>query len=230
MASAKCIQIPNRASIAVAGIDKVDFLQGLLTQDISLLETQPLIYACMLTPQGKFLYDMFLRIDGDAIAIDCEGGERAAALLSTLKKYQLRKKVTLELTDDIDVFQIWDGEQTHGHIDPRHPSCGYRSYSQTGDCDIVSFNEWDTHRIQNEIPDGSRDLIPEKSFIHEGRLDDFNAVSYTKGCYVGQELISRMHHRGLTKKILKYVQIADIPDGAQLRSSCDDVGLALVRL
>ena len=225
------VQLPKRATIAVSGVDRVTFLQGLLTQDITLLDTTPLVYACLLTPQGKFLYDMFLRLNGHSILIDCEGGARSEALLSTLKKYKLRSKVELELTDNTDVFQIWDSKNPSDALkDPRHESCGYRAYSIPENIDAVSFDQWDEHRIQHEIPDGARDLIPEKSFIHEGQLDILNAVSYKKGCYVGQELVSRMHHRGLTKKILKCVDLNNVPDRAELRSSCNDVGLALVRL
>lgn len=225
------VQLPNRATIAVSGTDSIDFLQGLLTQDIKILGSTSLAYACLLTPQGKFLYDMFLRQSDDSMLIDCEGGERAEAFLSSLKKYRLRSKVDLALTPDTDVFQIWDEDALPDlFADPRHAACGSRAYSMPKNMRAASFDEWDAHRIQNEIPDGSRDLLPQKSFIHEGRLDELNAVSYTKGCYVGQELVSRMHHRGLTKKILKCVDVNTIPDKAELRSSCNGVGLALVRL
>jgi len=124
------------------------------------------------------------------------------------------------------------GDNNFLYLDPRHPACGYRLYGDPSslELDHVPFETWDGHRIRHEIPDGSRDLIPEKSFIHEGRLDALNAVSYTKGCYIGQELVSRMHHRGLTKKTLQCVDVNAVPEGAELRSSHGDVGLALVRV
>lgn len=237
--------LPDRACITVTGTDRDSFLQGLITQDIKLLDTQPLIYACFLTPQGKFLFDFFIRRDGDALLLDCEGGERAEALLKRLSMYKLRSDVTLELHDSIEVWQFFchpeRSEETHlksfvvppqedTYPDPRHKDCGYRAYQRPKDIDEVPFEQWDEHRIRLEIPDGSRDLIPEKSFIHEGRLDELNAVSYSKGCYVGQELVSRMHHRGLTKKILQCIDINAPPDRAELRSACNNVGLALVRL
>jgi folate-binding protein YgfZ len=223
------VKLPNRAEISVQGDDKYDFLQGLITQDIHLLKKQPLIYAFLLTPQGKFLHDFFMREDGEAIKIDCEGGERAEALLNTLTKYKLRSKVTLELIGDCDVWQIWGSDKAFNDPDPRGEICGYRSYQQPENSKEVDFDDWDYYRISHAIPDGSRDFIPEKSFIHEGRADVLNGVSYDKGCYVGQELVSRMHHRGLIKKTLQCVQLDAIPDGADLRSTCRNKGLALVR-
>lgn len=222
--------LPNRALITVRGEDARDFLQGLITNDIKLLESQGMIYACLLTPQGKFLYDFFIYQDGDAYTLDCEGGERADALLSRLKKYKLRAKVQLDIQQDADVFQIFGDHWNGQYTDPRGEVCGYRSYIRPTDATEVTFDQWDHYRISHNIIDGSRDLIPEGSFIHEAQLDQWNAVSYKKGCYVGQELVSRMHHRGLTKKILKCVSLDTIADDTEIRSRCRDIGLALVRL
>lgn len=230
MANAVYVDIPNRAMIHVAGADAFKFLQGLITNDMRLLETQDMIYACLLTPQGKFLYDFFIRKDGAGFIIDCEGGARAESLLKKLTQYKIRANVTLALQDNVPVYQIFIGSDFNATIDPRNTACGYRSYTQPEDIESVAYPVWDEHRIRNEIPDGSRDLIVDKSYIHEGRLDDLNAVSYTKGCYVGQELVSRMHHRGLTKKILKCVDLDGLSEGAELRSTCGNVGLAVVKL
>ena len=230
MTDALCAKLPDRASIIISGPDREKFLQGLITQDIKLLDEQPLIYACLLTPQGKFLFDFFIRRDANAIIIDCEGGERMTSLLKRLSMYKLRSDVQLDPKDNTDVWQIWNNAYEKGYADPRHKSCGYRSYEKPENIEKTTFDIWDEHRIRLEIPDGSRDLIPENSFIFEGRLDDLNAVSYKKGCYVGQELVSRMHHRGLVKKVLKCVEVDNLPEKAELRSNCNGVGLALVRL
>jgi folate-binding protein YgfZ len=239
--TAPCVQIPNRAAIYVIGEDRFDFLQGLITQDIFLLKSQPLIYSCLLTSNGKFLFDFFVLEDGETLVIDCEGGARAEALLKSLKKFTLRSKVTLELQDDLEVYQIFNADSDNGFKDPRHDDAGYRFYNlpslqglslQSMDhkhkaCDDET---WDTHRIRLCIPDGARDMIPEKSFLHESDIIAKTAVSYTKGCYMGQELVSRMHHRGLIKKQLRCVDLKTIPDGAELKSSCGGIGLALVKL
>ena len=239
MTAALCTILPDRASIIVSGEDRKSFLQNLITQDVSLLDTIPLIYSCLLTPQGKFLFDFFIRNEKDTLIIDCEGGVRAQSLLQRLSMYKLRSKVALSLKDNEMVYQIFSPsalspikiDDVSCLPDPRHVQCGYRMYGHISyDKKNADFDIWDKHRIRLEVPDGSRDLIPDKSFIHEGRLDDFHAISYKKGCYVGQELVSRMHHRGLTKKILKCVDVADLPEKADLRSSCNGVGLALVRV
>lgn len=237
--------LPNRAAITISGADKTTFIQGLITQDIQKLDDHPLIYACLLTAQGKFLYDFFIRkgvVDGnDVYILDCEGGDRATSLLKKLRMYKLRSQVDLSLSDNLFVAQIFSGDidplpqvesQAECYADPRHALCGYRAYAKPTNIDEAPFDTWDAHRIRADIPDGSRDLIPEKSFIHEGRLDELNAVSYSKGCYMGQELVSRMHHRGLAKKHLKCVDLNAVPDDAEIRSRCDHagVGLALVRI
>ena len=226
----------NRGCITITGEDRRRFLQGLITQDIGLLDKKPLIYSCLLTPNGKFLHDFFIFESGDRIIIDCEGGECASDLFKKLSFYKLRSKVNLDLIDNYHVWQIWGDDIANNnlngvYIDPRHTSCGYRCYnpSSLNELNEVDFSIWDKHRIALVIPDGSRDLIPEKSFIHESEIITQTAVSYTKGCYMGQELVSRMHHRGLTKKFLKCVDMNALPDDCELRSTCDDVGLGLVR-
>ena len=236
-----CVQLTSRAQITVSGADRYDFLQGLVTQDVFLLKSNPLIYACLLTPNGKFLFDFFIRAQGDALLIDCEGAKRATALLNRLSMFKLRSDVTLDLQDNINVFQTFNG-RSDGYRDPRFE--GYRHYSKPENIDEVDFSTWDTYRIHHEIPDGSRDLIPEKSFIHESAMIIETAVSYTKGCYMGQELTARMHHRNLGKKHLRAIEFTnEIPPEAlsdlsvngkligQMRSSCkgSNIGLAMIR-
>jgi len=221
------VKLPNRAEIHVSGDDRRVFLQGLITQDIELLKTQSLIYSCLLTSNGKFLFDFFIREINDIFVIDCEGGDRASALLKKLMHFKLRSKVALELVDDANVWQLWGGNYDGDFRDPRFD--GWRVYGDN-DGDKVNFHVWDEHRIQSEVPDGSSDLIPEKSFLHESDIITKTAVSYTKGCYMGQELVSRMHHRGLVKKQLKCVDLRKPLENAELRSSCGDIGLALVKV
>ena len=228
MGTAVYTKLPDRAMIRISGADRLSFLQGLITQDIHLLKTQPLIYSCLLTPNGKFLFDFFIFEQGDALVIDCEGGERGQSLLKKLSMYKLRSNVILELHDDMEVYQIFLGNSNDDFKDPRFD--GFRAYSKPERTGLVDFSIWDDYRIRHEIPDGSRDMIPEQSFLHESAVIITSAVSYTKGCYMGQELVSRMHHRGLVKKQLKCLNANALPEGAELRSSCNGFGLALIRL
>ncbi len=217
----------NRAALKISGKDSRSFLQGLITNDINFLDTQSCIYACLLTPQGKFLYDFFITENNGVLTLDCEGGERASSLAKLLNMYKLRADASIEITDNIPVYAIWD--KNMGTQDPRHEDMGYRSFKKPENLPEKPFMEWDTRRIKLCIPDGSRDLLPQKSTMDEGCMDQLNAISYDKGCYVGQELTARMHYRGLGKKNLQTVNINELPDGAELRSSYGDIGIALVK-
>ncbi len=221
-------KLQNRAIITLSGEDRKPFLQNLITNDINLLEQQSYVYACLLTPQGKFLYDFFISETPETLVLDCEGGERLTSLLKMLNMYKLRAAVTLEGNDNIPIYAIIN-DTSHGHKDPRHKDIGNRSFAKPDNLPEQSFDLWDRLRISLCIPDGSRDLIPNKSTMDEGRLDQLAAISYDKGCYIGQELTARMHYRGLGKKHLQTVKTDQIPDKAELRSSCGDIGIALVR-
>ncbi len=206
----------------------MSFLQSLISNDITLLEQQDCVYSCFLTPQGKFLYDFFItETKDDALLLDCEGGERLQSLTKLLSMYKLRADVTIETKDNIDVYTIIGAE--HGTKDPRHPDIGYRSFQKPEGLNEKPFEEWDKYRITLTIPDGSRDMIPNKSTLSEGNIDKLNGLSYDKGCYIGQELTARMHYRGLAKKHLQTVKLDALPDKAELRSSCGDIGVALIK-
>ncbi len=255
------VALKNRGLITVSGSDARDFLQGLITNDIRLLEKQESLYACLLTPQGKFLHDFFISANsaGD-ILIECEGGARARDLEMRLARYRLRKDVTIACEENIPVYAIFqpssDPVIPSSVPDPRHADMGYRGFEKPG-LPEKPFEEWDRRRIALCIPDGSRDLIPEKSTLDEGRIDTLHGVDYKKGCYVGQELTARMHYRGLGKKHLRTVHFKPSlranenkrsnPESwiaasalrpsrtdeeqkiIELRSTCGDMGLALVR-
>lgn len=245
-----CVSLPGRGMVKISGADGLAFAQNLFTNDLALLGIQPCLYACLLTPQGKFLHDFFItRNEGDLI-LECEGGARAEDLARRLERYRLRASVSIDLKTSVRVeaFLPSEGksEVPPGFTpDPRHPDMGARAIfpdeasEATADQD---FEQWDRRRILLGIPDGSRDMVPESSTLIESGLDRLHGVSFTKGCYVGQELTSRMHHRGLAKKHIVPVRCAggvcpvsgtDIRIEnrlvGQMRSSCGDLGLALIR-
>ncbi len=232
------VTLPNRAAIRAGGPDTHAFLQNIISNDMDILATQPSLYACLLTPQGKYLFDFFISRNGDDFLIECEGGARAEALLKKLTMYRLRSKVDLALENDKPVYMVIGTEQ---RADPRHPQLGHRTFIKP-DFAEAPFDAWDRLRMTLGVPDGSRDMEAEKSTLIESRIDIFHGVSFTKGCYIGQEITARMHHRGLAKKHLIPVRIAgtapapgtDImtPDGhlaGEMRSSCGDVGMALIK-
>ncbi len=220
--------LKNRGLIRIEGKDAHDFLQSLITNDMHNLGVDNILYACLLTPQGKFLFDFFVHKSEDAYLLDCEGGARAQDLYKRLSMYRLRADVQISAEDNIAVYACF-GPNAPGLPDPRHTDLGKRSFQKPDHCAERPFEEWDKRRIALEIPDGSRDLVINKSTMDEAHMDQINAISYDKGCYIGQELTARMHYRGLGKKHLKMVRLSDVPDRAELRSQCGDIGLALVR-
>ena len=210
-----CVILENRGVIAITGSQSQEFLQGLITNDISRLNTEPAIYAALLTPQGKFLHDLFLIEQGKTIYVDCER-DRLEDLLRRLTLYKLRKDVTItDLSGSAKVIAWW-GDQTAQDLplsfpDPRLAKLGMRTLC-LDEATFPSFIEkpfstYDDHRLSLGIPDGSRDMIIDKAIPLESGLDDLNAIDWNKGCYLGQEIINRTEHRGKNKRILQVSKI-----------------------
>ena len=233
------VTLPNRGLIHLEGDDRVEFLQGLVSNDVTKLEKQRIQYACLLTPQGKFLHDFFLIHGDEFILIDCEGGKRAEDLYQRLNKYRLRADVKISVEKTNTVYASVD--ENIGLTDPRHFKLGTRSFEKPADGLEESFLEWDRERILLGIPDGSRDMEVERSTMLECNLDKFNAIDWDKGCWMGQELTARMHHRNLGKKHLRAIKFENLPLApftdiiiddkiiGNMRSSCGDIGLAVMK-
>ncbi len=190
-------KLRGRALFSVSGEDRFAFLQGLITNDIHKIENGSMIYSCLLTPQGKYLFDFFAFQKNDKIMIDCEA-HRVDDFIKRLKIFKLRSKVVLE-KEEGSIYAFWDAE-AKGFKDTRHEKMGVRFY----DVPDFSFQEDDytEHRFALGIPEGDKDMQPSFSTVQEGGLDDIGAVDWNKGCYMGQELTARVHYRGLIKKKL----------------------------
>lgn len=188
------------------------------------------------------MFDFFITEENDTLMLDCEGSLRLLELKKILTMYALRAEIKIESVDNVTVYI---GKSDHLKFkDPRHPEIGFRTYEKP-DLPETHFETWDKHRIMLCIPDGSRDMIPNKSTMAECNMDDLNAIDYNKGCYVGQELTARMHYRGLAKKHLRTITAKDlgrdhlpafgesiIKNGksiGEMRSSCKDIGIALIK-
>ncbi len=234
------VTLPDRAALRVSGPAAHGFLQNLISNDMDLLHTKPQIYAHLLTAQGKFLFDFIITRNADNdYTLDAEGGARAEELLKKLTLYRLRSQVELTLENDKAVYVSFNTSQTP---DPRHPQLGHRSFIKP-ELPEEPFTVWDTQRLQQGVPDGSRDMEIEKSTLIESRIDVFHGISFTKGCYIGQEITARMHNRGLAKKHLIAVKAngAALPAPGtdilnqtghligEMRSSCGAIGMALLK-
>lgn len=190
-----------RRIIRVGGADRVDFLQGLVTNDV----TRAPVWAALLTAQGKYLADFLVVPDGDALLIDVDA-QLADDLLRRLSMYKLRAAVELGPTD----LQVTrgTGPAPEGAIpDPRHPALGWRLY---GAAEGDDGTDWDAIRVAHTIPETLVELIPSETFILEAGFERLHGVDFRKGCYVGQEVTARMKHKTELRKGLVTVAI----DGA----------------
>lgn len=233
-------KLEDRALFLVGGEDRRTFLQGLITNDVQKLDKQDLIYACLLTPQGKYLYDFFMFEKEEAIFIDCEASQRDA-LMKRLMMFKLRSKITFT-KEECDVYALWGGgENIDGAQDPRFGDLGHRVYQKPE----IDFEQADykLHRYQCGVPEGQEDIEQNFSTMQEVGLDSLNAIDWGKGCYMGQELTARIHYRGLLKRKLfslrwegqrpeKDMNILDEEEHniGQIRSIYKDRGFALLKL
>ncbi len=193
-------QTTARKLIHIGGSDAETFLQGLVSNDTKGL-TDGLVYAAILTPQGKYLADFFMVPDGDAILLDCDA-EQAPGLVKRLSMYKLRADVTVAL--DPRVVSLGTGTAPEGSFpDPRHDALGWRAYGET---DISDDTDWDALRVAHVIPQAGIELTPD-SFILEMGFERLNGVDFKKGCYVGQEINARMKHKTELRKGLAQVTI-----------------------
>ena len=237
-------RLPARAVIAVTGDDRVSFLQGLVSNDVAQAAPGRAVWAALLTPQGKWLADFFILSDGARLLLDVER-EQITMLLPRLLKFRLRAKVAAAEAADLAVYAAWDGVPVGGTVmapDPRLPEAGFRVLAPAGLAVTDGAQAWTAHRLALGLPDGSADMESEKSVLLEAGFDELGGVSWSKGCYMGQELTARTKYRGLVKRRLVPVAIEGetpasgtsvLRDGVEvgtMRSALDGHGLALLRL
>ncbi len=270
------VLLPNRGFLRLRGADK-HFLQGIISQDIELLQTQPAIYSCLLTPQGKFLHDFFVINLGDDWLIDGEA-DRIEDLQKRLVQFRMRHKV--EITNETAQWQViaklnylfeqhmlssqrklgsslsnnqvrlnpslhWDDASVAASSDPRHVEMGQRVYlpKEVALPSTSEFLSYDQQRIKLAIPDGSRDMVLEQALPMEFRLHALNGISLSKGCYLGQEMCSRMFFRDLLKRQSYTLQFAGEAPSAgtvirnaagqmvgEVRSRIGGLALALIKI
>ncbi|MCW5733635.1 MAG: folate-binding protein YgfZ [Enhydrobacter sp.] len=222
MASPQYCLLPHRSVIGVTGPDRVEFLQGLISNDTTKVGPGQAIWAALLTPQGRFLNDMFVVEDGAGTFLMETERERAAALARKLKMYTLRSKVTVEdrsaamevaVVFGPDAGKLLPVAGATAFIDPRLPELGVRVLAPAGQAAaLLRLSEapianYESMRLRLGVPDGSRDLPVEKALLLESGFDELHGVDWKKGCYMGQELTARTKYRGLIKRRLFPVRI-----------------------
>ena len=232
----KKIKLDDRIIIEIIGADTKKFLQPLITNNIDLVSSKKSIYAALLSPQGKYIFDFFIfenSINGH-LSIDC-AKNRCAELLEKLNIYKLRYKINFNINNNISIFSIYgtdyselelklkevslegSTEKINNNIilvDPRNKKLGLRIYSNLSS-PIEGFNkipdgeksDLDYIRIELSVPNPDLDLEIEKSFLIENNFEFINAIDFKKGCYVGQENTARQKYRGTAKKKLFLIRI-----------------------
>jgi len=215
----KAAMLEDRGVVSVSGEDATGFLQGLLTSDVERLGPGEARYGALLTPQGKILFDMIAgRAHGEepSYLIDC-AATQAADLAKRLGFYKLRAKVAIvDQSAGRAVAAFW-GEMPPRiddgllFADPRDPRLGWRAILPRPVAAAVGLehvNEYEGLRIAVGAPKGGLDFAYADAFPHDANLDLLHGVDFDKGCYVGQEVVSRMKHRGTARKRVARVKLA----------------------
>lgn len=200
--------LPARGVIRITGEDTVKFLQGLVTCDVEGMAPGEARFGALLTPQGKIVADFFIVAApaeiGGGVLLDVPRA-LAADLARKLGFYRLRAKVAIEdQSDSLGVTAFWGGEgkpEAGGLVarDPRHAELGWRMIAPLPLEALTDTDGYEAHRIGLGIPEGGRDFAYGDAFPHEADMDQLAGVDFKKGCYVGQEVVSRMQHRGTAR-------------------------------
>jgi folate-binding protein YgfZ len=219
--------LPDRGVVKVAGPDARKFLNGLVTVDLGKVTEQNPGFAALLTPQGKIIVDFLVIGDDQSFFLDCPRA-LATTLVERLEFYKLRAKVVVEdVSDSVVVMAIWDrAVPTHWGVhypDPRLPELGLRCISPPPPADaaaafgaeLVDAAAYEAHRIALGVPAGGVDFTYGDAFPHEADMDQLHGVDFQKGCFIGQEVVSRMEHRGTARSRVVPVALgADALGGA----------------
>ncbi len=223
------VHLKDRAVIALEGGEARDFLQGLITNDIGRLAPQTGLYAALLTPQGKILFD-FLVTEGDgAVLLDCPA-DRAEALAKRLTMYRLRARIGIAVRPQLAVYAGLTGRPAERAVtfpDPRLAMLGPRSIGAAAE--MPDFLDgpaiYHAERLALGVPEGA-DFGSDKVFALDAGLDELHGVAFDKGCYVGQELTARMKHRGTARKRILPVKADGMlpPAGTAITSAVLEVG------
>ena len=213
MRSMHATTLNDRALVRLSGEDVRGFLQGLVTNDVA----GPLpVWAGLLTPQGKALFDFLIWADGDDLLLDCEAAQ-ADALVRRLSLYRLRRSIAIARDDQLAVH--WSSSDATGTPDPRLPALGHRWIAAP----TAPAQGWRAHRLSLGVTEGVGELGNGETLWLECNARELNGVSFTKGCYVGQENTARMHHRAKVNRRLVVAPLTEA--GERTRAAYPDLGL-----
>ena len=253
MSDGRIAVLPRRGVVAVGGADAETFLNDLVTADITRAGPGQAVFAALLAPQGKILFDFLIVRDGERFLFDLPR-TLAADFVKRLGFYRLRAKVTIDdLSVDTHVLALWGAEGVR-HVDgiaapdPRLGALGWRVIAPADQPPVMhgfapaTEADYDAHRIALGVPEGGIDFAFGDSFPHDADMDQLAGVDFGKGCYIGQEVVSRMEHRGTARRRFVMARAdgapltagSDVTAGGKplgvLGSSSGKAALALIRL
>ena len=225
MSAEKTARLADRGVVSITGPDSEKLLQGLITNDVEGLTAGTARHAALLSPQGKILFDFFVVRTRDGYLLDVAAA-KAGELVKRLTMYKLRADVAImDASDRYVVGAQWDGEghtvsnQVVYFADPRHPSMGSRilAHSAGGIQPNGAQRDYDAHRVSIGVPEGGKDYDFADAYPHEADFDLFNGVSFSKGCYVGQEVVARMQNKTVVRKrVVKITADGPLTSGADI--------------
>jgi folate-binding protein YgfZ len=219
----------QRCVLRVDGEEARDWLQSLITNDISRLSPEHAVYAALLSPQGKYLFDFICHDDGQGGVLLDVAANRAEDLLKRLGLYRIRRKVRVTHEDALGVALIWGGEAApEGAVaDPRSAALGWRLIAEDPVAALAERHvtpaarqEYEALRVAAGVPETGVELVPDDTYILEAGFERLNGVDFRKGCYVGQEVTARMHHKTELRKGLVRVRVEGTapPPGTEIRA------------
>jgi hypothetical protein len=225
--------LQDRSVVALSGADTRDFLQGIISNDMDRCTPGNAIYAGLLTPQGKILFDFFVVEREGAFLLDC-AKDRAADLIKRLTLYRLRAKVEIAIRPDLIVAALWNGDAMAlpplAFADPRLAALGARLIGTRGEIGDaiagVPAGDYAAHRLLLGVPD-SADLPSDTVLALDAGFEELNGVNFKKGCYVGQEVTARMKHRATARKRFVIVESEDAlpPAGTPIEAQDRELGI-----
>jgi folate-binding protein YgfZ len=236
--------LSGRAVLQISGPDRISYLNGLVSNDVTRAAPGTAIWAAMLTAQGRYFADFFIHSWEATLLLDLPAS-LAASVLPKLQRHKLRANVAFaDVSGDWHHYAAWGDAPRSADIatpDPRLPKAGHRLLSRTP-LDITdSAENYAAHRIALGLPDGPPDLEPDKTLLLEAGFDELHGIDWQKGCYMGQELTARTKYRGLVKRRLIPVSLSEpaapetpiLSEGeavGTLRSVAGGLALAMLRL
>ena len=220
----KIFKLNKSSLILIEGNDKFDFIQGIISNDIKFLKKKKSIYAAMLSPQGRYLYDFFITNHNNNFLLECPRFQ-ATEIYKKLNLYKLRSDVKIKIIETFDIFLVSklnleeftiNNSESLFFQDPRFNNNLMRVYApkeftiKNKKISLMNEDQYNDFRINMSIPDFTKDSKKEKSLLLEMRFDELNGISWEKGCYLGQEITARMKYRGKVKKYLASLLILNL--------------------